>query len=307
MGTSEPEKELIDSVHGPEHFQSQILADRLAFLSLALFVIYAATAVTSLVPLQLLDPIWQLKSIAILLESAALPLLALGLLHLSSYLDPQNLPLKRRCKTVARWAILAAIGFLLICPLQIYAALSTYSNANITVERQEARATETANAVREAINESKSHEDLQRRLRDLQRPDLRLTANTTDLQSIPLPLLKTQLLARLKEAEDQAKKSFKRPDPDAVQGLVRDSLKIFIVSAVLALAFAAGAQRKGSEVPLLVELHTMWALRSMGRSGRGNQKRIAGIPVPLSNEIAEESYFEKLVPEEDEPAPRSDN
>lgn len=303
MAMIPPGKEQVDAGNAPEQFQTQILADRLMLVSLALFVIYATTTITSLLPLYLLDPIWQLKSIAKLVESAALPLLGLGLLHLSTYLNPQNLPLKQKSKTAARLAMVAALGFLLICPLQIAAAWSTYSDANTTVEQQEARATETARAVRAAIRESQSHKDLQRRLRDLQRPDLRLNASTYDLQSIPLPILKSQLLAKLNEAEVQAKKSFKRPDPSAVQGLAVDSLKTIVISFFLAVAFAACAQRKGSDVPWLLELHTMWALRGIRRTDRDTSKHIVGIPISLKKEIADEGYFNQLIPDEEAPKP----
>ena len=77
MEMKEPGEALVDTTFGPEHFRSQILSDRLALLSLALFVIFAAIALAALLPLQLLNPIWQLKSIAVLLDSAAFPLLVI--------------------------------------------------------------------------------------------------------------------------------------------------------------------------------------------------------------------------------------
>jgi hypothetical protein len=55
----------------------------------------------------------------------------------------------------------------------------------------------------------------------------------------------------------------------------------------LAIAFAMGAQRKGQEVPLLVEWHTAISLR--------------GGPLPgLSSGSSEEEYFSRLVPEDDD-------
>ncbi|MCP9786154.1 hypothetical protein, partial [Cyanobium sp. N5-Cardenillas] len=66
-----------------KEFDSAILADRLAFMAIALFVVYLITLLASILPVRLLDTAWQLRFISASLDSATNPLVALGLLHLA--------------------------------------------------------------------------------------------------------------------------------------------------------------------------------------------------------------------------------
>jgi hypothetical protein len=68
----------------------------LGVLALVLFVLFAAVLAGALWPFQPLDPLWQLRLSAALINAALLPLLGLALLQLATFLDPEDPLLERR-------------------------------------------------------------------------------------------------------------------------------------------------------------------------------------------------------------------
>jgi len=268
--------------------------------------VYLISVLAFILPPRLLDPLWQLSSIKIAVEAAPLPLLGLALLHLAAYLSPANLGLQRRRGALARLAILASLGFLLIVPLQGHAVWTAYRRSNSVANQQQASATERAGAVRQAIEQATSVEDLQKRLQALQRPDLRITLDPSRFPSIPLPQLKRQLLSRLDQAEGQFKASVAPIDPATSERITRETLRVMVSSIAFAIAFAALAQRKNSPVPFLVEVPDLprrllfWLLR---RQAQPSQE--AGFPFLKSAAKREEDYFEALAhPDDEGPLPR---
>jgi len=197
-------------------FDSAMMADRLAFIAIALFAVYLITLLASILPIRLLDTARQRRFISACLDSATV---ALGQLHLAAYLDPGNPTLLKRRD---RLAIGAVIGFLLIIPLQAYAGCQ----------------------------------------------DVAVAMN------------------------------IQAPAPQAIEAVARDSLRVMLSSFALAIAFAMGAQRKGSDVPLLVEWHTILSLRGprAANPGAGGHP---GLPLPGLSAPPEEAYFSRLVPKED--------
>ena len=282
---------------GIRPFDSEILADRLAFMAIALFVIYLITLLASILPANPLDTAWQLRFISACLDSGTIPLVALGLLHLAAYLNPGNPSLQKRRDAVARWAVVAVIGFLLIIPLQAFAGWNSVATARANVARQLSVANDTFNLLQETITTATSLDNLQARLQAIQTPSLGIRFEDLGL---PLPETKRAMLARLKEVREQVEARIQAPAPQAVEAVARDSVRVMLSAFALAIAFAMGAQRKGQEVPLLVEWHTALVVRGP----QANQPRTGGplgLPFPgLSNGATEEEYFSRLVPEDDD-------
>ncbi|MCT0207386.1 hypothetical protein [Synechococcus sp. CS-1332] len=118
-------------------------------------------------------------------------------------------------------------------------------------------------------------------------------------ETITTPTSLDLLEARLQEVRQQVEARIQAPAPQAIEGPIRDSLRVMLSSFALAIAFAMGAQRKGQDVPLLVEWHTMLSLRgpqSANPTGGG----LRGLPLPGLSAPSEEEYFSQLVPEEDD-------
>jgi len=289
--------------HDFREFDSAVLADRLTIVSIALFVVYAITVVAALLPVRLLDTAWQLSLISALLDSAAIPLVALGLLHLAAYLDPGNPALQQRRDAVARWAILAVLGFLLLIPLQGYASWKSVATAQARVDLQLTTAEATFGLIRDTINTSTSIDNLQARLQSLQTPSLGIRFENLGL---PLPETKRQLLIRLNEVQEQVKARIRAPAPQAIEEVAKNSLRVMISATALAVGFAAGAQRRTSDVPFVVELHTWWTLRGARRPREAAGGLVAALPILGSPSPREEDYFERLVPQDDQDPPTED-
>ena len=247
------------STRGFREHNSPILADRLEVFSLALLVFYVVRVAAAIVPLRPLDTLWQLGAVSALLDSAAIPLMALGFVHLAVYLDPANASLGKRRDSLARLAILVMLGFLLLIPLQAFAAWNSVASVQALVTRQQTATNSTFAQIREAIKAATSLEDLQRRLQSLQTENLDIRFEDLGL---PLPETKRRLLIRLNEAHQQVKTRITPPPSMDIEAVVRNSLRVMSASAVYTLAFAIVAQRRGSDIPLLVEVHTIWSLRS---------------------------------------------
>ena len=95
----------------------------LGLLALVLVLFFALQLLTVLLPFQPLDPAWQWRLSTVLINGAPLPLLALALLLIAGQLDPDDPVLKQRRRLFSQLAVAAAIGFLLLLPLQLSAGL----------------------------------------------------------------------------------------------------------------------------------------------------------------------------------------
>ncbi len=264
-----------------------VLADRLSIFAIALFFIYGVRVVASAIPFRPLETLWQLGLSSALIEAAAIPLVALALLHLAAYLNPDDPAVVRRRNVLARWAILAVLGFLLLIPVQAFASWSTVAAARERLTTQQTTANRNFALVREAISAATSLEDLQARLQSLQSPELGIR-----FQNLGLPLAETkrQMLLRLNDIQEQVKTRINAPPPEAIEDVARNAARLMATSFVYALAFAIAAQRRGQDIPLLVELLTIWSLRQQAdRSRRG----VSSAP--------DRDYLAQLAPPEDDP------
>lgn len=92
------------------------LALLLAVAARSLVFVFVVAVAVRLFPVQLLDPAWQMTICSALLNQAALPLLALVLLHAASALHPAD---GRLASVRKRWrglAVAATLGFALLLP-----------------------------------------------------------------------------------------------------------------------------------------------------------------------------------------------
>ncbi len=286
--------------------EAAIFSDRLAVVAMALFAVYLISVLAFILPPRLLDPLWQLSSIKTALEAAPIPLLGLVLLYLAAYLWPANLRLQRRREALARLAILASLGFLLMVPLQGHAVWTAYRRSNSVANQQQASATVRADAVRQAIEQATSVDDLQKRLLALQGPDLRITLDARRIPAIPLPQLKRQLLSRLDQAEGQFKARVGPIDPATSERITRESLRVMLSAIAFAIAFATLAQRKNSLVPFLIEVPDLLGslMASLRAPGAWTDQVRARMPFQKPASQREAEFFASLAPpeEDDEPS-----
>jgi len=282
-----------------------IFADRLAVVAKALFAVYLVSVLAAILPFRLLDLFWQLRSIKIITEAAPIPLLGLALLHLATYLCPDHIPIQKTRAAFARLAILASLGFLLLVPLQGHAVWKSYRTSNALSDQQLASATKGTDAVRQAIEQATSSEDLQQRLTALQRSDLGIRLDLQKFPAIPLPRLKQQLLTQLNQAQGQLNQRFRRIEPDEAEKLIKESVRVIVSAMAFSIAFAACAQRKNSELPFLAELPFLFNRLFTSFLPRPKRAKAGktGMLHPRSAIRSEEEYFKSLADPQDNERP----
>ena len=231
-------------------------APGLSVVALVRFVLFASLVAPALFPLQLLDPAWQLRLAGALINTAASPLLGLALLQIAAELGPHDPLLKNRARLCAQLAVAAALGFLLLLPLQTIAGLRTSRTVNNAQAARIQGAEAKLKVLRQAVAGAASNADLNQQLQKLQGPVL----GPADIaQPQPLPLLKAQVAAVLDQAALQITRERQATPPADPWRLLPELLRNSIACLALALGFASLAVRPGSPRTLLQEWQKGWS------------------------------------------------
>ena len=238
-------------------------APGLSVVALVLFVLFGSLVAPALFPLQLLDPAWQLRLAGTLINTAAFPLLGLALLLIAAELGPHDPQLKNRARLCAQLAVAAALGFLLLLPLQTIAGLQTSRTVNNAQAARIQGAEAKLKVLRQAVAGAASNADLNQQLQKLQGPVL----GPADIAQ-PLPLLKAQVAAVLDQAALQISREREASQPRTPLLLLPELFRNALASLAMALGFAALARRPGEPRTLLQELQSTWRRSRFGGSGR---------------------------------------
>ncbi len=222
---------------------SSQMADSLQWLAYALFIVFLAQVITSLFPVALLQPQWMVRVSATIRGTASLPLLGTALLMLANLLDGDVMPSTDQLRLIRRLVTVAAIGFLLLIPLQSYGTVGLIRSQVQEGQGQLKRLSDAANQLQKAANEQE--------LRDA----IRAIPGGEQLANRPLgadvQTIKTGLLARLrpsvKRLENQLKESQNKALANTVGPLIRDG----VISLAYAIGFAGmGYAKSGYPTPL---------------------------------------------------------
>ena len=161
-----------------------VSAPGLSVVALVLFVLFGSLVAAALFPLQLLDPAWQLRLAGTLINTSPFPLLGLALLQIAAELGPHDPLLKSRAHLCSQLAVAAALGFLLLLPLQTIAGLQTSRTVNNAQAARIQGAEAKLKALRQVVASATSNADLNLQLQKLSGPVL----GPADIAQ-PLPLL----------------------------------------------------------------------------------------------------------------------
>lgn len=235
----------------------------LAALSTALLVAFAALVVLELLPPRLLDPAWQWRLCSVLIDNAAVAAVGLGMLHLAAYLDPDDEQLERRIQGLRLWAAAAALGFLLLIPLQGLAVARGLSNASLNQSRQLRQVDRNLAQLRQAIQSAPDLASLQRRIP----ASLANSVGPVALQQ-PLPVLRAQLLSLVDRAQQRTNARLRPPTPDSLWPLIQRTLRVLLCAPVYAMAFAAMSVNVETDLSLLDRLRLAWLNRRTHNSRR---------------------------------------
>jgi len=240
----------------------------LSRLALVLFALFAAIVIGSLVPFRPFDPAWQNRLTGSFVNAGTLPLFALALLQLGTYLDPDDPVVNRRWQRFSRIASAAALGFLLLVPLQISAGLRLQSSIDgIQASRLDA-AERKLSALRGAVQQASSTDTLAEGLRKLNGPSL----SPADL-ALPLPLLKAQVISVFDQSQAQINRERNALPRTGPLRLLPELLRTSLASLILALGYAIFSTSADSDLSLFEQLQPrLWGLMPM-RSGRNRRSQ----------------------------------
>ena len=222
------------SYRDPEHPVQRPITAQLIAIAAALLVVFIAGILAQLLPPRLLDPSWQLRLCGVMAETGVLPLMALGLVFLAAYLKPANQWLQASRVLVSRLAGVAAIGFLLLIPLQLAALAQASSRLDLRQQQQRQIGQERLHAIEQAITAAGSNAELNQRLQTLKAPPL----PATEL-ALPLPQLRRLLGERLLQTQSLLQRSFSRPARLSLSTLLLQALRGVLSNLAYGLAFAA--------------------------------------------------------------------
>jgi hypothetical protein len=226
----------------------------LGAIGAVLILLFVVNVLAGALPSRLLDPRWQLNLVASLIDNASLALVGLGLIHLQAYHAPYDPLIQKRRDRVARLAVLAVLGFLLLVPLQITASLRLVQAARVDEARRVASITADYNVMRQAILAASSSEDLQLRLQRLQRLPAPLLQPG---QPSALEPLRRRLLLSLEKARSDGLRQLASASRPRLWPLLTAAVRNLVCCLALAVGFAAAARNRTSPVPLLSEFNSL--------------------------------------------------
>ncbi len=229
---------------------SSQLADSLQWIAYALFIVFLAQVITSLFPIALLQPQWMVRVSATIRGTASLPLIATALILFANLLDGDVMPSSDQLRLIRRVASIAAIGFMLLIPLQSYGTVGVIRSQVEQSQGQLKRLADAANQIQKSTTEP----ELREAIRSI--PGGEQLANRplgADVQTI-----KTGLLNRLRPSVKRLENQLKENQNSALQNTIGPLIRDGLVSLAYAMGFAGmGFAKSGQPTPLrrLIKTH----------------------------------------------------
>jgi hypothetical protein len=222
-------------------------ARSLSRIALVFVGLYVLQVVSVAIPVKLFDYLWISKVTVNLINGSSFPLLALLTLVVGSLFYENDHFLKSRRQLFCRLAGVAAIGFILLIPLNFYTGILQH-----TKNTEKLRALDTAESqlasYRKAATQATSMADLQSRLAKINAPKLA----AADL-ALPLPELKARMTTVFDQVSMQiAERRLKYDRSTNWQIRGTEILRSAIACLLLAFGFAAFAQRNSTD-PVLMD------------------------------------------------------
>lgn len=201
-----------------------------------LFIVFAITALTLLLPLDPTNPTWQLRLVGGVVNAAPLALVGFVLLHGAAHLDPHHSRYSVLLNTARQRALLAAIGFVVLVPLQGLAIWTLLSaDADQLVQRR-ATAEATFVTLRGAVQRAVTPEALKLEMRALRGPTI-----SEEQLKLPIAALREQTLRTLARSEAAMNQQLSGLDQKTIMELVQSGIRLGVSSLAYAFAFAIGA------------------------------------------------------------------
>ena len=241
------------------------MADSLQWLSFALILVFLAQVITGLFPIALLQPEWMVRFSGSLRGIASLPLIALGLIMLANMIDDKVMPSSSHLQLMRRIASLAAIGFLLLIPLQTYGTVVGIRSQLQQNQAQLNSLTSAAELVQNASNEPQL------------RAAIRAIPGADGVADQPLgadvKTIKLALLNKLRESTNRLQTQLDDSKTKAIENIIPPLIRDAIISLAYAIGFAGmGYGQNGNSSLLRRLLNTNKRRLSKGRQLWGAER-----------------------------------
>ncbi len=230
----------------PAGQRSRDAAELLQWVGIALLGIFLTLLLASLWPVTLLQPTWLQRAIDVTQNLGINALLGAVLLVLAQLLDPQNERIGRRVARVRRLASWAALGFLLLVPLQAYTGI------RLLKERARNEATELGRIERatKAIEAATTDAELRTAIGQLPGAP----PNLPDRFNQPIGEVRDRLADQIRPRLKQTETRLAQAHSERWQAWLRKWLRDGIYSLFLTLGFAAIGQTAPGRPTLLRRL-----------------------------------------------------
>ena len=251
-------------------FSDPPLGHSLGLAGWGLLLIYCASLLPSLLQPGLFSATWILGLSNALIDQGPIALLGLVLIHLSATLNREDRQLQSRRNFAAALALPAALGFLLLVPIQVQALWQTA----VQMPHQQALVNQALDRklaqTREMVDQNLQDPGAKRRLLEMvsglqQAAGLPpATQDPVKLLALPGSELRGKLMANLDEIESRVRVTRQSQGPAPGVSPLASSLRSIVSSLALALAFLASSRRRSEDLsPLLI-----WQLEREGRRYR---------------------------------------
>ena len=239
----------------------------LALGGTANLAIYGLTVLVGLLPFRPFQPIWQGTAVALCVNNGGFALMGLLLVQLAAYLDPDAADLQLRSLRIRHRAGAAALAFLLLIPLQVFASWRQVVEHDQEQARNRMAAERTFNDISRAVNTATTVPQLAGRLATLKAGRI----SQQDLNR-PLAELQQEVMAGIRAARLQLAERINPLSSNDIWAIVQESLRRIAMALIFAMAFAGGSQLPGSQVSLLDAFAESLHRRSQSRLQRRHDR-----------------------------------
>ena len=192
----------------------------LALGGTANLAIYALTVLAGLLPFRPFEPIWQGTAVALCVNNGGFALMGLLLIQLAAYLDPDDADLQLRSLGIRHRAVAAALAFLLLIPLQVFASWRQVVEHDQEQARNRMAAERTFSDISRAVNSATTVPQLAGRLETLKAGRI----SQQDLNR-PLAELQQEVMAGIRAARLQLAERINPLSSNDIWAIVQESLR----------------------------------------------------------------------------------
>jgi len=240
----------------------------LALGGTANLAIYGLTVLAGLLPFRPFEPIWQGTAVALCVNNGGFALMGLLLIQLAAYLDPDDADLQLRSLGIRHRAVAAALAFLLLIPIQVFASWRQVVEHDQEQARNRMAAERTFSDISRAVNSATTVPQLAGRLETLKAGRI----SQQDLNR-PLAELQQEVMAGIRAARLQLAERINPLSSNDIWAIVQESLRRIAMALIFAMAFAGGSQLPGSQASLLDALGESLHRRFQSRIQRRHDRQ----------------------------------